>query len=66
MTCPKCSGDTRVIDSRADSNRVLRRRKCKECNFRFYTEEVQSTQSQLDFWVLRNKINSKCERNGGG
>ncbi len=41
MRCPKCGGDTAVIDSRLTTyNRIRRRRKCKECGYRFSTLEV--------------------------
>ncbi len=40
MKCPKCSGDTRVRDSRPLPDSVSRRRECLVCGFRFSTVEV--------------------------
>ena len=36
FACPKCDGDTHVIDTR----KTRRRRECKSCGFRFFTEEL--------------------------
>jgi transcriptional regulator NrdR family protein len=40
MICPKCSGATRVIDSRKKGERTWRRRECIECGFRFNSYET--------------------------
>lgn len=40
MTCPKCGGETRVIDSRRNEETVVRRRICERCNTIFHTKEV--------------------------
>lgn len=39
MNCPKCNGETKVINSRAAGNMIRRRREC-ECGFRFTTYET--------------------------
>ncbi len=40
MLCPKCKSKTKVIDSRLQSNQIVRRRReCPECNYRFTTWE---------------------------
>lgn len=41
MRCPKCGGDTNVIESRKpkDQNSVRRRRECVKCGFRYTTHE---------------------------
>ena len=41
MTCPKCSGKTKVIDSRPDVDSVWRKRECLECKYRFETIELE-------------------------
>lgn len=40
--CPKCSGMTRVTDSRVPAGRdkVRRRRRCVDCGYRFSTVEL--------------------------
>lgn len=40
MTCPKCGGEVTVVDSRSDVETVVRRRRCKECRYVFYTQEI--------------------------
>lgn len=40
MNCPKCGGDTSVIDSKLKPDNVRRRRKCLSCNERFNTMEI--------------------------
>ena len=39
MLCPYCSSDSRVLDSRATSDAVRRRRECLSCARRFTTYE---------------------------
>lgn len=42
MTCPVCSGKTRITNSRKDDfDRVRRRRECKDCQHRFTTMEYE-------------------------
>lgn len=41
MECPKCSGKSNVVNSRKVEMNVFRVRVCKDCGFRFYTEEVE-------------------------
>lgn len=45
MRCPNCgSNDTRVTDSREAEESVRRRRRCKQCDERFWTyERVETT-----------------------
>lgn len=40
MTCPICSGKTKVIDTAHDFDAIYRRRECLDCKFRFSTVEV--------------------------
>lgn len=40
MRCPRCAGDTMVIDSRVVKHLVVRRRKCTDCKRQFYTQEI--------------------------
>ena len=41
MTCPVCGSGTRIINSRGDEESVRRRRKCRECGYRFSTIEME-------------------------
>lgn len=44
MTCPKCGSKTAVtdcVDNHSD-NEYYRRRKCKDCGYRFYTLEFEA------------------------
>ncbi len=41
MMCPKCeSYRTKVIDSRAIEENIFRKRKCSDCGYVYYTEEI--------------------------
>jgi C4-type Zn-finger protein len=40
VTCPVCNCDTRIIDSRKNSDYVVRYRKCRGCGYRFPTVEI--------------------------
>lgn len=40
MTCPKCNGKTKVIESITEDDSITRRRKCIECDYRFNTVEI--------------------------
>lgn len=45
MTCPKCGGKTKVINSRdaidQDEEVRVRRRRCEECAHTYYTIEYE-------------------------
>ena len=40
MNCPCCGRETRIIDSRPNSEGVRRRHRCMECGYRFSTMET--------------------------
>lgn len=42
MTCPKCGEDTKVIDSRSETDSIMRIRKCVACDYRFKTIELDN------------------------
>ncbi len=62
MTCPVCGGKTVVIGSEADSESIYRRRKCVECNHRFYTTESES--DGKDYNILGNAKRQKYHKKG--
>lgn len=45
MTCPICGSDTKVFDSRADTDNVRRKRACTVCRYTFTTIEIDA-----DLW----------------
>ncbi|MCM1221747.1 MAG: hypothetical protein NC548_45485 [Lachnospiraceae bacterium] len=63
--CPECGNKTKVLDSRKFAGAVYRKRKCKDCNFTFYTEELEidsSTKVLKDMWSvyrMRSRDNAK-------
>lgn len=64
MDCPKCGYASRVVDSRSESNKVLRRRKCLECNQLFFTTELEVATSKEDFNRLTREVyRDNCKRN---
>lgn len=41
--CKKCFGKTKIVDSRPTKRGCTKRkRKCLECNYQFYTVEIDS------------------------
>lgn len=60
MTCPICGGATVVINSVADCEGVYRRRKCKECDHRFYTTESEADGKDLN--RIYHPIKSEARR----
>lgn len=40
LSCPKCAGETKVVDGRASPYGFRRRRVCESCNERFSTLEI--------------------------
>lgn len=40
MTCPICSEKTKVLETRADTDSIRRRRECIRCRFTFTTIEI--------------------------
>lgn len=57
LTCPRCTGTTGVIDSRAarlgDLPTIRRRRRCRACDHRFTTYELDAAVIEaLDRLVL--------------
>lgn len=57
MTCPKCNGKTKTIDSRADEDSVSRRRECLSCGYRFSTVEIDA-----DLYERMAKTNDSRQR----
>jgi hypothetical protein len=48
MTCPKCQGSTRCVDSRGGPrNSIRRRRRCMTCEHRFSTYETRLEETPL-------------------
>lgn len=63
MNCPVCGETTFVVRSIADCEAVYRRRKCRECNYTFYSTEYESDSSV--FYKLEYQINKKYQRRRG-
>lgn len=62
MTCPVCGGDTKVAYCVRDCEGVYRRRKCIECEYKFYTTELESDgdrYNELYRIVTHNKRHNK-------
>lgn len=53
MECPECEGNSKVIDSRKYAGTVYRKRECKTCRFRFWTEE---TEIENDSRIIRDML----------
>lgn len=46
MICPCCGGVTKVVDSRANKDTVVRRRQCLSCNKLIKTKEIIITDKE--------------------
>ena len=42
MTCPICGGKSKVNDSISDCETVYRKRQCLDCNYIWFTDEIES------------------------
>lgn len=42
VQCPKCNGESHVIDSRDEESARRRRRKCDSCGHRYSTYEIHA------------------------
>ncbi len=62
MTCPVCGGRTSVVDSRADCEQAVRRRKCCICGRAIYTSELESEEAKEDFRRLSAEAQKNCKR----
>lgn len=40
MTCPICGEKTKILETRADTDCIRRRRRCLECRYTFVTMEI--------------------------
>jgi len=66
MNCKYCDGDTAVKESIKFAGTVYRRRKCKECNKAFWTEEIE-VENKYDIYNVtsykRYKYSKKLSKN---
>lgn len=66
MICPNCNGKTAVVDNSHDSSNNVdyRKRKCKSCNYIFYTieEKVEYDEYVKEVYnrYNRNNYRAKC------
>lgn len=42
VQCPKCNGESKVIDSRDEESARRRRRRCERCKYRYTTYEIHA------------------------
>lgn len=59
MTCPECGCKTRVTETVAREDHVIRRRQCLACKKFFYTEETDSEAAHEEFLELYRERNHK-------
>lgn len=55
MECPNCGRKSNVINSRAVEMNVFRVRVCKNCGFRFYTEEITIDKDEANAYMAAIK-----------
>lgn len=49
MTCPVCGGATKMPRTLGECDAVYRVRKCVECNYTFYTTELEQKDSEREY-----------------
>lgn len=68
MICPICDGDTKVLYTEQDyeRNRIMRKRECIECGFRFFSEENFKYPVKKDKYILmyEKAMKERVEVNG--
>ena len=50
--CPKCSGDTKVLETRSLKDALRRRRECLRCQHRYTTYETRTKEPDLAVLIL--------------
>ena len=57
MVCPICKGKIRTLGTvnNNDTNEIMRRKKCKECGFIFFTLEFQNYKARCDYKIYLYK-----------
>lgn len=55
MTCLICEGKVGVEYCLSEADSVIRRRKCRECGYVFYTSELEDPMAQDIFNTLRRE-----------
>lgn len=56
MNCPKCGGETKVIDLAKAPEDIYRKRGCKQCGSTFFTVEYE-IEKNCDMWQEWVKYN---------
>lgn len=59
LECPECKGKTKVINVRTCLGATYRQRKCLNCGFTFFTEEIEIEDEKDDNSTLDNFIKRK-------
>lgn len=54
VQCPKCNGESKVIDSRDEESARRRRRQCDKCKHRYTTYEIHADEYNR---IRRLKVN---------
>lgn len=60
MKCPKCGNHLTVIETRAESDAVYRKRKCKICGKTAFTSECEDSKEL--FCQARQKYKAEIQR----
>jgi transcriptional regulator NrdR family protein len=57
MTCPKCGGKSKVVNTAKDVDEVVRLRRCTVCEYPFYTAERDI--DPIDGYEVISRIRNK-------
>lgn len=65
MNCPKCGSKTDVIAVQTSKDGKIRKRRCLECGYGFFTKELVSKSAELQYKVADSDRHRKEESNEG-
>lgn len=68
MYCPECNGKTGVAETKAIELNMYRRRVCKECGYKFYTEEteIEDMSAFRYCWANARREHRRCKSDSRG
>ena len=68
MLCPNCSGKLKVLDTISSNDVNHRHRKCLECGFDFFTDEIVVERSKCEYlfqeWSRERRKKHEAKKRG--
>lgn len=68
MLCPNCNAEVSVVDTINQEKATYRQKKCKECDFKFFTKETickpEEAQPLFTEWTRERSRKSRAKKRG--